>query len=97
VKDTLRQAHRRLKTWTFNRVRDVYHADGRIRISAEEIDQLRAATRAKEIEDARAEFKFITDRIERIEATLAAHAANKALESAAPAVLAAGQVHRAVD
>src|SRR5262249_39750030 len=41
TKAAISRAHRVLKTWTWNRVRDVWHADPRIRASAEELDQLR--------------------------------------------------------
>lgn len=45
------RASSRLHTWTMNRIRDVYYADPRIRISAEELDQLRAAARARKSEE----------------------------------------------
>jgi hypothetical protein len=41
TKAAISRAHRTLKTWTWNRVRDVWHADPRIRVSADELDQLR--------------------------------------------------------
>jgi hypothetical protein len=41
TKAAISRAHRVLKTWTWNRVHDVWHADPRIRVSAEELDQLR--------------------------------------------------------
>lgn len=44
-KAALVRAYRRLGTWTYNRVRDVYYADKRIRISGEEIDRLRMTAR----------------------------------------------------
>lgn len=40
-KAALLRAYRRIGTWTYNRVKDVYYGDGRIRISGEEIDKLR--------------------------------------------------------
>lgn len=41
-KAALLRAYRKLGSWTYNRVKDVYYADGRIKISADEIDELRA-------------------------------------------------------
>jgi hypothetical protein len=70
VKAALQRAHRKLSTWSFNRVRDVFHADPRIRISAEEMDQLRAATRANEETDARDELLQIQARLAALEAAL---------------------------
>ena len=45
TKFAISRAHRALKTWTWNRVRDVWHADPRISVSAEELDQLRNLVR----------------------------------------------------
>ncbi len=44
-KAALLRAYRRLGTWTYNRVKDVYYGDERVRISGEEIDKLRAIAR----------------------------------------------------
>ena len=44
-KAALLRAYRRLGTWTYNRVKDVYYADNGVRISGEEIDKLRAMVR----------------------------------------------------
>ena len=44
-KAALLRAYRRLGTWTFNRVKDVYYADSGVRISGEEIDKLRRTAR----------------------------------------------------
>jgi hypothetical protein len=41
-KAALLRVYRRLGTWTYSRVKDVYYADRRVRISADEIDELRA-------------------------------------------------------
>jgi hypothetical protein len=46
-KAALFRAYRKIGTWTYNRVKDVYYADRRIRISADEIDGLRAIARGK--------------------------------------------------
>lgn len=45
-KAALLQAYRKIGTWTYNRVKDIYYADRRARISADEIDALRTITRA---------------------------------------------------
>src|SRR5262249_2999373 len=45
TKAAISRAHRILKTWTWNRVRDVWHADPRISVSADELDQLRNLVR----------------------------------------------------
>ena len=44
-KAELLRAYRRLGTWTYNRVKDVYYADNGVRISGEEIDKLRMTAR----------------------------------------------------
>jgi hypothetical protein len=46
-KAALLRAYRKIGTWTYNRVKDVYYADRRIRISADEIDGLRAIALGK--------------------------------------------------
>ena len=43
-KRALLKAHMKLR-WTYSRVKDVYYADRRIRITAEEIDKLRETAR----------------------------------------------------
>ena len=50
-KAAILRATRKLKTWTYNRVKDVYYADPRIRISGDEIDYLRAIALAKKNEE----------------------------------------------
>jgi hypothetical protein len=47
TKSAISRAHRVLKTWTWNRVRDVWHADPRISVSADELDQLRNLVRCR--------------------------------------------------
>lgn len=44
-KAALLRAYRKLGTWTYNRVKDVYYGDSRVRISGEEIDKLRVTAR----------------------------------------------------
>ncbi len=39
----------RLRTWTRNRIRDVYNADKRITVSADELKELQAAARTKKL------------------------------------------------
>ena len=46
-KAALLRAYRKLGTWTYSRVKDVYYADRRVRISADEIDELRAIARGR--------------------------------------------------
>jgi hypothetical protein len=46
-KVALLRVYRRLGTWTYSRVKDVYYADRRVRISADEIDELRATAKRK--------------------------------------------------
>ena len=50
---------RRLKTWTYNRVKDVYYADTRVRISGDEIDYLRAVARDKKNEELSSESSIV--------------------------------------
>jgi hypothetical protein len=47
TKAAIFRAHRVLNTWTWNRVRDVWHADPRIKVSADELNQLRKLARAR--------------------------------------------------
>jgi hypothetical protein len=73
VKACQRRVYRRLKTWTFNRVRDVWRPDPRIRVRAHEIEQLRmAAERRHADEAALADLRALQQRIERLERVLAA-------------------------
>ena len=44
-KAALLRAYRKLGTWTYNRVKDVYYGDSRVRISGDEIDKLRRTAR----------------------------------------------------
>ena len=69
VKAALLRAHRKLAPhgFSFNRVRDIYHGDPRIKISADEMHALRMA-RAKALEDeAGDELRDLRRRIEKLE------------------------------
>jgi hypothetical protein len=73
VKAAICRAGRRLPAWSHNRVRDVWHGEPRIKVRAEELDQLRALTK-QQIEE-RAEKDAVGKlraRIERIEQLLCA-------------------------
>jgi hypothetical protein len=48
-KAALLRVYRRLGTWTYSRVKDVYYADRRVRISADEIDALRAIASERKV------------------------------------------------
>ena len=74
VKTLLLRVHRKLASngWSFNRVRDVYHQDPRIKISADEMQTLRAARSAALEADAKNEVRALLERIERLESLLLA-------------------------
>ena len=42
TKAAISRSARSLQNWTYNRVRDVWHADARVRIRAEELEELRS-------------------------------------------------------
>jgi hypothetical protein len=67
VKTALSRAWRRLPGWSFNRIRDVWHADARIKISADELDQLRRTARQDKAEDARQAIREARELIARLE------------------------------
>jgi hypothetical protein len=50
-KAALLRAARVLRGWSHNRIKDVYYGDRRIRISGDELSQLRAAKHAKRVEE----------------------------------------------
>lgn len=86
VKASQRRVHRRLKTWSFNRVRDVWRPDPRIRLRAQEIEQLRTAAMNQGADDAaKADLRALQRRIERLEQLLATSDTKKS----GPAVAAA--------
>ena len=72
VKQLLLSAHRKLSKhgWSFNRVKDVYHRDPRIRIRADEIAQLRILADANTEKQAHSELSKLESRISRLEALL---------------------------
>jgi len=74
VKATLRRLHTRLHRWRYSRVRDVWYGDRSVRLRVEELDELRRLARQHRAEDpATAELRALQQRIERIEALLAAN------------------------
>lgn len=90
VKAAMGRAHRALRGWTFNRVRDVWHADHRIKISADEMAQLRAAVHAAkeesrdpEIAELRARIAYTEERLQRIDPSFFAPTL-KAIRATAP-------------
>lgn len=74
VKAAVQRAARKLHGWTANRVQDVWDADPRVRISADEMDRLRAAARRDRQEESEAHdaFQLVLARLDRIEALLKA-------------------------
>lgn len=72
VKACQRRVHRLLKSWSFNRVRDLWRPDPRVRIKAREIEQLRALARQRSADAAAVtDLRELRDRIERLEQLLA--------------------------
>lgn len=70
VKCCLRRVSRKLP-WSFNRVKDVWYADARISISAEEMTQLRRAAKlAAEEQEAKDDLARIDARLSRLESLL---------------------------
>lgn len=69
IKAALRRVGRKLPQWSSNRVRDVWNADERIRIRADELDELREANRANE-KAAKNELVSLRERLARLESLL---------------------------
>lgn len=69
IKAALRRVSRKLPHWSSNRVRDVWNADERIRIRADELDELREANRANE-KAAKNELVSLRERLARLESLL---------------------------
>ena len=71
-KAQIARAYRRLShRFTFNRVKDLAYADARVRVRADEIEELRRVDTARAIEKAAGdEFRTITDQIAAVEALL---------------------------
>lgn len=80
VKDQLRRAHRALSklsaSFSPNRVRDFYHADQRVRVRADEIDQLRRVKNQEAIDAAQTQYQEFADRLARLEQFLRVPDAN---------------------
>lgn len=70
VKAAIVRAWRKLPNWTFNRVIDVWKADPRIAIKADEIDQLRSVARKREEKAASHELTELRERLARLERLL---------------------------
>lgn len=71
VKLTMRRTARRLAGWSANRVKDLWYADPRVKVSGDELLQLRAVARSNE-DKARDEYRELNQRIARLEARLLA-------------------------
>lgn len=71
IKRQIDRASRRIPFWSASRVKDVWYADPRIRIGADELADLRDIARDEAAaREARNEFRQLQDRIARIEAAL---------------------------
>ena len=93
VKALQRRVHRRLKTWTFNRVRDVWRPDPRITVRAHEVAHLQAAVEKHRVDRAAlADLRALQRRIERLEQVLAITDA----EMHSPSIAAARHQHREI-
>lgn len=73
VKAAQGRVARKLKglSWTANRIREVWKGDVRLRISAEEIDELRAAARIRKEANGADELSELRERVALLEAALA--------------------------
>lgn len=74
VKALLRKAFYRLRTWRMSRVKAVWYADRRIKVSGEELDYLRAAARVAkdeardpELAKIAADVAVLKERLERLD------------------------------
>lgn len=65
VKSRISTAANRLR-WKWSRARSVWHADGRLRIRAEELDQLRKHTEKAEMKAASNELQELRDTVARL-------------------------------
>ena len=74
-KAALLRAYRKIGTWTYNRVKDVYYADSRVRISGDEIDKLRRTARREmasndtSITELRDQLAIVVRHLQRIDPT----------------------------
>jgi hypothetical protein len=66
LKGVFRRLNRKLSGWSDNRIRDIWRRDGRVRVRAEEVDQLRAIVNQgsgqKVTKDELAELRATVDR-----------------------------------
>jgi hypothetical protein len=96
AKERVLRASRLLSRLSFSRVRDLFYADPRCRVRADELDYLRRMSATRQKEAAKNEFAELLARIERVENLLRAVAdAHRPLDHA-PCVD-AGASHRAMD
>lgn len=70
VKERLHRAARALPELSFNRIRDLFYADQRIRVGSGELDYLRAHVGAKNLKAAQDEYRELVARVARLEALL---------------------------
>jgi hypothetical protein len=71
MKAVFRRVGRKLSDWTDSRIRDVWHRDKRVRIRAEEVEQLRALVdRQGNTKDELAELRSTVARLARYETLL---------------------------
>ncbi|MBN8957641.1 MAG: hypothetical protein J0H17_13890 [Rhizobiales bacterium] len=68
VKAAMRRAWRKLPDWSANRIRDVWHAEKRVRLRAEELEHLRKATAQEKA--AKDELQELRARVKRLECLL---------------------------
>ena len=71
-KERVLRAARALSGLSFSRVRDLFYADPRCRVRADELDYLRRVSAARQKEAAKNEYAELVARIERVEALLRA-------------------------
>lgn len=72
LKAVFRRLGRRLSHWSDNRIRDVWHRDQRVRVRAEEVEQLRRLAGQREQKADLDELAALRNRIARLERLLEA-------------------------
>jgi hypothetical protein len=83
AKERVLRASRLLSRLSFSRVRDLFYADPRCRVRADELDYLRRMSATRQKEAAKNEFAELLARIERVETLLRAGADfNRPLDNA---------------
>ncbi|MGJ5022349.1 hypothetical protein [Bradyrhizobium oligotrophicum] len=82
VKGVLRRLQRKLSDWSPGRIKDVWYRDPRIRVRAEEVEQLRALARPADAIEASDELTELRTRVSRLEHLL--EAARAPLPGSAP-------------